>query len=189
MDPSIMASYDKEFTMFGLLRPVLSLSKGCYLSNIHLKTEIHAKGSLQSKIDYNTRIALAAEIGETGMATTYIGTVRNGKVEFEPPLTLPDGSQVRVTLSSVLDERQAAGPANVWLANQVGDAVGVRQGTLVQVEDRTIWRFEAFITGVHLEPIGPIGHIEVDADTGEVLGSSEMAEAMIERGRQLAPAP
>ena len=123
------------------------------------------------------------------MATTYIGTVRNGKVEFERPLTLPEGSQVRITLSSVLDERQAAGQANVWLANQVGDAVGVMQGTLVQVEDRTIWRFEAFITGVHFEPIGPIGHIEVDADTGDVLGSPETAEAMIERGRQLTPAP
>ena len=57
------------------------------------------------------------------MTSTYIGTVRNGKVEFERPLALPEGSQVRVTLSPVLNERQAAGKANVWLANQVGDAV------------------------------------------------------------------
>ena len=123
------------------------------------------------------------------MATTYIGTVRNGKVEFERPLTLPEGSQVRVTLSPVLNERQAAGKANVWLANQVGDAVGVMQGTLVQVEERTVWRFEAFITGARFDPIGPIGQIEVDADTGTVLSSPKTAEAMIERGRQLAPAP
>ncbi|MBE7557301.1 MAG: hypothetical protein HS126_40205 [Anaerolineales bacterium] len=123
------------------------------------------------------------------MATTYIGTVRNGKVEFERPLTLPEGSHVRVTLSPVLSERQAAGKANVWLANQVGDAVGVITGTLIQVEERTVWRFEAFITGVHFEPIGPIGQIEVDADTGKVLSSPETAEAMINRGRQLAPAP
>ncbi len=123
------------------------------------------------------------------MATTYIGTVRNGKVEFERPLTLPEGSQVRVTLSPVLSERQAAGKANVWLANQVGDAVGVITGTLIQVEERTVWRFEAFITGVHFEPIGPIGQIEVDADTGDVLSAPETAEAMIERGRYLAPAP
>lgn len=123
------------------------------------------------------------------MSTTYIGTVRNGKVEFERPLTLPEGSQVRVTLSPVLGERQAAGKANVWLAQQVGDAVGVMQGTLLQVEERAVWRFEAFITGVHFDPIGPIGEIEVDADTGEVLGSSKTAKAMIERGRQLTPAP
>jgi hypothetical protein len=148
-----------------------------------------AKVSLQSKIGYNNGRALAAKTGETVMATTYIGTIRNGKIELERPLTLPEGSQVRVTLSPVLSERQAAGKANVWLANQVGDAVGVLQGTLVQVEERTVWRFEAFITGVHIEPIGPIGQIEVDADTGEVLTSPKTAEAMIDRGRQLTPAP
>ena len=123
------------------------------------------------------------------MATTYIGTVRNGKVEFERPLTLPEGSQVRVTLSPVLGERQAAGKANVWLTQQVGDAVGVMQGRLLQVEERTIWRFEAFITGVQADPLGPLGQIEVDADTGEVLNSPKTAEAMIARGRHLAAAP
>jgi len=123
------------------------------------------------------------------MAITYIGTVRNGKVEFERPLTLPEGSRVRVMLSPVLSERQAAGKANIWLAHQVGDAVGVMKGTLVQVEERTVWRFEAFITGVHFERIGPIGQIDVDADTGNVLSSPETAEAMIDRGRHLAPAP
>jgi hypothetical protein len=123
------------------------------------------------------------------MATTYIGTVRNGKVEFERPLTLPEGSQVRVTLSPVLGERQAAGKANVWLTQQVGDAVGVMQGRLLQVEERTIWRFEAFITGVQADPLGPLGQIEVDADTGEVLNSPKTAEAMIAHGRHLAAAP
>lgn len=63
------------------------------------------------------------------------------------------------------------------------------KGTLVQVEERTVWRFEAFITGVHFEPIGPFGQIEVDADTNDVLSSPETAETMVERGRQLAPAP
>jgi len=123
------------------------------------------------------------------MATTYIGTIHNGKVEFEPPLSLPEGSQVRITLSPVLSERQAAGKTNVWLANHVGDAVGAINGTLVQVEERTVWQFEAFITGLHFDPMDPIGQIEVDADTGEVLSSPETAEAMIDRGRQLAPAP
>lgn len=123
------------------------------------------------------------------MTTTFFGTVRNGKVEFERPLALPEGSRVRITLAPVLNERQAAGKANVWLANQVGDAVGARNGTLVQLEEQTVWRFEAFITGLHVDPIGPIGQIEVDADTGQVFGSPKTAQAMIERGRQLTPAP
>ncbi|MCL4301549.1 MAG: hypothetical protein KJ077_37965 [Anaerolineae bacterium] len=123
------------------------------------------------------------------MATTYIGVVRKGKVEFDPPLALPEGSQVQVTLSTVLSERAALGKANVWLANHMGDAVGAMKGALISVHDRAIWRFEAFITGVHFDPIGPIGQVEVDAETGQVLTPPQIIEAMIERGRQLAPIP
>lgn len=124
------------------------------------------------------------------MVTTYIGVVRKGKVEFDPPLALPEGSPVQVTLSPVLSERAALGKANVWLANQVGDAVGAMKGALIQVQDRAIWRFEAFITGVHFDPpIGPIGQVEVDAETGQVVTPSQTAEVMIEHGRQLAPIP
>lgn len=49
------------------------------------------------------------------MDTTYIGTVRNGKVEFERPLTLPEGSQVRVPLRrcSVSGKRRAR-PTSGW---------------------------------------------------------------------------
>lgn len=123
------------------------------------------------------------------MVTTHIGIVREGKVEFDSPLALPEGSQVRVTLSPVLSEREAQGKANIWLAQQVGDAVGVMNGTLVQADDRDLWRFEAFITGVNFDPIGPIGQIEVDADTGQILNTPQTVEAMIERGRRLAPVP
>lgn len=122
------------------------------------------------------------------MVTTHIGIVRNGKVEFDRPLTLPDGSQVRVTLSPVLSEQQAQGKANVWLAQNVGDAVGAMNGILTQTDQLTIWRFEAFITGSRFDPIGPLGQIDVDADTGQILSTPQTAEAMIERGRQLAPA-
>ena len=123
------------------------------------------------------------------MVTTYIGVVREGKVELDPPLSLPDGSRIHVTLSPILSEREALGKANIWLAQHVGDAVGAMNGTLIQTDNQAIWRFEAFITSVHSEPIGPIGQIEVEADTGQVLNTSQTAEAMIERGRQLIPAP
>jgi hypothetical protein len=83
----------------------------------------------------------------------------------------------------------ALGKANVWLANYVGDAVGAMKGALVKGHDRAIWQFEAFITGVHFDPIGPIGQVEVDAETGQVLTPPQTAEGMIERGRQLAPLP
>ena len=62
-------------------------------------------------------------------------------------------------------------------------------GTLIQTDNQTVWCFEAFITGAHFDPIGPLGQVEVDADTGQVLNTSQTAEAMIERGRLFIPAP
>ncbi len=123
------------------------------------------------------------------MVTTHIGIVREGKVEFDSPLTLLEGSQVRVTLSPVLSEREALGKANIWLAHNVGDAVGAMKGTLIEAGQQALWCFETFITGVHFDPIGPIGRVEVDADTGQVLNTLQSAEKMIEHGRQLAPSP
>ena len=122
------------------------------------------------------------------MTSTHLGVVRDGKVEFERPLTLPDGSQVRVTLSPVLNEREAMGKVNVWLAQHVGDAVGAMNGELIDTDQLTVWRFEAFITGSTIEPLGPLGQIDVDAATGQILSTLQTAEAMIQRGRQLVPA-
>ena len=122
------------------------------------------------------------------MASTHLGVVRNGKVESKRPLTLPDGSQVRITLSPVLNKREAMGKANVWLAHHVGDAVGAMKGVLTETDQLTVWRFEAFITGSTIDPLGPLGQIDVDADTGQILSTSQTAEAMIQRGRQLVPA-
>jgi serine/threonine protein kinase len=68
-------------------------------------------------------------------------------------------------------QRAALGKANVWLAKHVGDAVGAMKVALIQGDDRAIWRFEAFTTGVHFDPMDPIGQIEVDAETRQVLAA------------------
>lgn len=53
------------------------------------------------------------------MATTYIGTVRDGKIELDEPLTLPEGSQVQVPPLVRLDERTARRRADRWLEDAV----------------------------------------------------------------------
>ena len=121
------------------------------------------------------------------MTTTYIGTVRDGKIELDEPLTLPEGSQVRVTPLVILDERAARRRADRWLEDNVGNVVAAKNSSLMQFDNRDIWRFEAFITGPHIEPMGPIGQVEVDALTGHILTTSEMAEEMIARGATLTP--
>ena len=87
----------------------------------------------------------------------------------------------------MLNEREAMGKANVWLAHHVGDAVGAIKGELIETDQLTVWRFEAFITGSTNEPLGPLGQIDVDAATGQILSTSQTAEVMIQRGRQLVP--
>ena len=123
------------------------------------------------------------------MATTYIGTVRDGKIELDEPFTLPEGSQVQVTPLVRLDEREARRRADRWLEDHVGNVVAAKNSSLMQLDNRDIWRFEAFVTGPHIEPVGPIGQVEVDTLTGQILTTSEMAEEMIARGATLTPIP
>lgn len=119
------------------------------------------------------------------MVTTYIGVVRAGNIELAPPLTLPEGSQVYVSLAPLLNEQAARRKANVWLMENVGNVVA-KNAQLAQVNDQIIWRFEAFITLPHHAPLGPIGQVEVEARTGHVLNTPQTVEAMVTCGAKFA---
>lgn len=121
------------------------------------------------------------------MTTTYIGTVRDGKIELDQPLTLPEGSQVRVTPLMALDERTARRRADRWLEDNVGNVVAAKNSKLIQLDNQDIWRFEAFVTGPNIDPMGPIGQVDIEANTGQILTTSEMAKEMISRGANLSP--
>ncbi len=121
------------------------------------------------------------------MDTIYIGTVRNGKIELDKPLTLPEGSQVRVTPLTMLDERTARRRADRWLEDHIGNVVAAKNSRLIHLDEREIWRFEAFVTGPNIDPLGPIGQVDLDAFTGQILTTSEMAKEMITRGANLTP--
>ena len=103
---------------------------------------------------------------------------------------MPEGSQVVVFLTK-LDEQTARRKANTWLAEHVGNVVGTaKQGVLLQTGNRAIWRFEAFVTGVtYITPLGPLGQVDIDANTGQVLNSQPLAQELIKRAKELAPLP
>ncbi len=124
------------------------------------------------------------------MTTTYIGTIREGRVEFETPVALPEGSQV-VVLPAKLDERTARRKANSWLAENVGNVVGTeKHGILLQTGKQAVWRFEVFVAGAtYTIPIGPLGQVDVEANTGLVLANQQIAQEMIKRAKELAPVP
>ncbi len=121
------------------------------------------------------------------MPPTYIGVIREGRVEFEAPVALPEGSQV-VVLAAKLDERTARRKANTWLGENVGNVVGTeKHGVLLQIGNQAVWRFKAFVAGVtYTTPMGPLGQVDVDANTGQVLSNQQIAQKMIKYAKELA---
>jgi hypothetical protein len=113
---------------------------------------------------------------------TYLGVVREGRIHLIEQAPLEEGSQVYVVVPGIVDERTARRKANRWLIENVGNMIMADRSTLLQSSDRATWRFEAFITASSHEPLGPIGQVDVDAATGQVLTDVSIAEEMIRRG-------
>lgn len=118
--------------------------------------------------------------------TTYVGIIREGRVEFTEPVTLPEGRQVYVVVPPILDEQGARRKANRWLLENVGNMVMADQASLVQQGGRVVWRFDAFMLSLAHAPWGPIGQVSVDAATGQMLVPEGAAEDMMQRGEDLA---
>jgi hypothetical protein len=53
------------------------------------------------------------------------------------------------------------------------------EGHLVEMEGRPLWRFGAYVTGRGHPPLGPIGHVDVDAYHGELLPNDTQAEKLM----------
>jgi hypothetical protein len=114
---------------------------------------------------------------------TYVGVVREGKVELKDAVGLPDGRYVYIVVPDLLDEKLARRKANRWLLENVGNMVMADQGNLQQRDDLMIWRFGAFITASSHPPTGPIGYVEVSATDGQVLANSQTADMIIANGQ------
>lgn len=85
-----------------------------------------------------------------------------------------------------VDEHTARRKANRWLVERVGNMVMADRPTLTQSEGQPVWRFDAVVTSLSRAPGGPIGHVDVDAATGQVLADDHDAERMKLRGASLA---
>jgi hypothetical protein len=123
------------------------------------------------------------------MLQTYEGIVQQGHIRLPAGTALPDGARVYVTVVPGIDERHARRKANRWLGENVGDKVMANDGKLTHAHDRQVWHFGAFVTFTSREPFGPIGYVDVDAETGDVLADDVAAEEMIRRGENLERAP
>ena len=116
------------------------------------------------------------------MLSTHEGVVQHGRIRLPTGLALPEGARVYITIVPTLDERTARRKANGWLGENVGNLVMAGEGQLARAGDRRVWRFGAFTSSVLTEPFGPIGYVDVDAETGNVLTGQAETEEMIQRG-------
>jgi predicted transcriptional regulator len=91
-------------------------------------------------------------------------------------ITLPNEGW---TPAPLIDAHLARRKANGWLVTHVG-SVMAQQPQLAQLEDgATVWRFKAYLTGPDRLPQGPVGFVDVDAYTGELLTNEDAATEMI----------
>ena len=120
------------------------------------------------------------------MLSTYEGVVQQGRIRLPASAVMPEGARVYVTIVPGLDERAARRKANGWLGEHVGNMVMARQPAMVsRSRGRPVWRLGAFVGSLSSEPFGPIGYVEVDAESGEILTDVAEAERMADRGERL----
>lgn len=123
--------------------------------------------------------------------SSYSGIVKKGKIQSPAATELPEGSQLIVLSaaqwdgSALLDPHLARRKANSWLVSYVGSVIA-QQPQLVQENGRLRWRFAAFLATMGHPHRGPVGFVDVDAYSGEVLTKENDAEEMIANAIRIA---
>jgi len=119
-------------------------------------------------------------------ARCYTATISVGKEQSPMPVAVqspafPVGAsvditirvQARLNISSLVAQQRV----NVLLIESLGDRLGAGEPELV-VGERLHWRVPVRLHWLGHEPMGPVGQVEVDAETGEVLVSPRALEEL-----------
>jgi hypothetical protein len=121
--------------------------------------------------------------------TQYQGIVRRGRIELPSQTELPEGSRVVVIVTGstpLVDEPVARRRATRWLVETVGNMLAADEGRLVEEGGRPVWRFGAYVTGRGHAPLGPIGHVDIDAHDGELIPNERQAQRLLTNAKTLA---
>lgn len=116
--------------------------------------------------------------------STYPGVVKEGQIQSSAAAELPEGSQVVILPAGTWDESALMDPhiarrkANGWLVSNVGSVLA-QQPELGQENGRLLWRFKAFLATKGQPLRGPVGFVEIDAYTGEILADEKTAQTII----------
>ena len=123
------------------------------------------------------------------MLTHYQGIVRRGQIELPAQTELPEGSRVVVIITGpnpLVEEPVARHKATRWLVETVGIMLAADEGRLVEEAGRPVWRFGAYVTGRGHAPLGPVGHVDVDAHEGKLIPDDRQAQRLLTNAKTLA---
>lgn len=102
-------------------------------------------------------------------------------------ITFPAESEVKVefTLTSRVNFTAVASQRRVskLMLDRVGLFYGERPSLVIA--DRLLWRVPVWLSLPTTGPLGQVGTLDVDAQTGEILYTSKILDEMKERGRAL----
>jgi hypothetical protein len=121
--------------------------------------------------------------------TQYQGVVRRGRIELPAQTELPEGSQVLVIVTGptpLVEEPVARRRATRWLVETVGNMLTADEGRLVEEAGQPVWRFGAYVTGRGHAPLGPVGHVDVDAHEGKLIPDDRQAQRLLTNAKSLA---
>jgi hypothetical protein len=104
-------------------------------------------------------------------------------------LQLPPQADVRIEISVAahlgITAQSAQRKVSKLLLDQVGNQLYGEPPVLVAGE-KLLWRVPVWVSSPRVGPIGQVGVVDVDLQTGEVLYTQESLERIGEQGRALA---
>ena len=97
--------------------------------------------------------------------------------------------QILVEATVTVDTQVARKRAIAWLASEVGNMLSVGTPQLV-IGNQAIWRYPVLLTSSQTGIVGEVGHVDVDATTGEPDVNDDLKERILANVQQLiSPAP
>ncbi len=94
---------------------------------------------------------------------------------------------ITVTVSATIevDAVTAQRRAAAWLVTDLGNLLPGDSPALV-IGQRPVWRVPVLLTSPSRGVIGPVGSVDVDAQSGEVLAGPQLTRDLLANARQLA---
>jgi hypothetical protein len=94
--------------------------------------------------------------------------------------------QVSIVATINIEAKAARRKVTGWLVSEVGNMLTGGMPQLIINQAQTTWRVPVILSSSNVGPIGEVGAVEVDTESGELIISPELREQIIENAKHLA---